>query len=112
MANAWKSLLEDILKTGKEVGYCNCMCGCENNLFKLLPGLDYTVRKNDSPKMDPLTKDEIKQRMETNTKIRDEKKRRRKRRLNRKKNGTCRKETRTSVIRNTDLNYKLSRYVF
>ena len=53
VGQAWENLCADegyILKMAKQVGYCNCMCGCENHLVKLLPGFEYNVREKDSEK--------------------------------------------------------------
>ena len=47
IGQAWENLCNDegyIMKMAKQVGYCNCMCGCENHLVKLLPGFEYNVR--------------------------------------------------------------------
>ena len=85
---AWDNLLKDkgyIMKMAKEVGYCNCICGCENHLVKLLPGFEYHVREKNSEKTQPLTKEEIQERMETNKKVLEEKRIRRRRRLMRKR---------------------------
>ena len=88
IGQAWENLCSKpdfILKMSKEVGYCNCMCGCENHLVKILPGYEYEVRSKDSPKTEPLTKEEIEERMMVDKALRIERKRRKRRRLRRKR---------------------------
>ena len=88
IGQAWENLCSKpdfILKMAKEVGYCNCLCGCENHLVKILPGYEYEVRAKDSPKTKPLTKEEIEERMTIDKSLILERKRRRRRRLRRKR---------------------------
>ena len=59
---AWENLINRdgyIEKMAKHVGYCNCICGCENHLIKLFHGFDYEPPKKEDPKMEPLTKEQI-----------------------------------------------------
>ena len=60
----------------KEVGFCNCMCGCENHLVKLLPGFSYVVREKNSEKMEALKPKEIEDRMAVDRLLLKEKRRR------------------------------------
>ena len=52
---------------------------------KILPGYKYEVRAKDSPKTQPLTKEEIEEIMTVDKALRIERKRRRRRRLRRKR---------------------------
>ena len=83
VGQAWEDLCNDtgyIMKMAKEVGYCNCLCGCENHLVKLHRSFEYQVREKDSEKTEPLSSEEIEERMENDRMLRKERNARRQRR--------------------------------
>ena len=43
----------------EETGYCNYLCGCENDLVKLHRSFEYQDREKDSKKTEPLSPEEI-----------------------------------------------------
>ena len=60
---AWRELCTQkdmIIKCAKAVGYCNCLCGCENDKIDVFwDGYEYVAPSREEKKMKPLSKDEI-----------------------------------------------------
>ena len=63
----------------EETGYCNYLCGCENDLVKLHRSFEYQVREKDSEKTEPLSPEEIEERMQNDRMLRKERDVRRRR---------------------------------
>ena len=64
----------------EETGYCNYLYGCENDLVKLHRSFEYQVREKDSEKTEPLSPEEIEERMQNDRMLRKERNVRRRRR--------------------------------
>ena len=64
----------------EETGYCNYLYGCENDLVKLHRSFEYQVREKDSEKTEPLSPEEIEERMQNDRMLRKERNARRQRR--------------------------------